>query len=69
MKRKRLVLSVAQENARRRNWIKGQLIGMVTRLGNMIKDDRDVLGDLDITDMEEAKKVILVVLKNWKDKL
>lgn len=42
---------------------------MATRLGNMIKDDRDVLGDLDITDMEEAQKVILTVLKNWKDKL
>lgn len=42
---------------------------MVTQLGNMIKDDRDVLGDLDITDMEEAQKVILTVLKNWKDKL
>jgi len=42
---------------------------MVTRLGNMIKDDQDVLGDLDITDMREAQKGLLVVLENWKDKL
>lgn len=42
---------------------------MVTRLGNMIRDDRDVLGDLDVTDIVEARKGIMVVLKNWKDKL
>ena len=64
MRRKRLVLSVAQENARRRNWIKGQLIGMVTRLRNMAIEDKDVLTPDDIGNMTMAKIDILVVLKN-----
>jgi len=42
---------------------------MVTRLKNMTIEDKDVLTPDDIGNMTMAKIDILVVLKNWKDKL
>lgn len=69
MRRKKVVLSIAQENARRRNWIKGQIIGMVTRLENILNDDKDVLHRVDWDNILTAKNALEAIEKVWKDKL
>ena len=63
------MLSIAQENARRRNWIKGQISGMVTRLENILKDDKDVLHSVDEYSIQRGKNYLIATLTVWKDKL